>query len=240
MKKPLFQPRRTLSAAFSALLGLYLVLLLFPEITFGHKQEYGPFVVYAHQPLPESLPAVLDSAQKLLQASEFNRAEPARYPLFFCSSFGEYAFFSPGAARAFANNNFLTGKIMFANPQVAANLTWCNAPENNQRSLSGTIAHEVTHTILRRELGFLQELQLETWKREGYCDAVARESSYGYEKGLAHFCQPENPSAPSFQYFKYRLLVEHLLNQNQTFTQLAGQPYDLEALERTVKKQLCR
>ena len=240
MKNSLLRIGRIFSTTFSVLLLLYLGLLLFPEIAFGHKKVYGPFVVYAHEPLPENLPAVLDSAQNLLKRSEFAGQKPETYPLFFCSNFLEYAFFSPSASRAFANNNALTGKIIFAKTNVEANRVHSNVLENNNRSLSGTIAHEVTHSQLRKAFGLRKEIQLETWKKEGYCDAIAHESSFNSKMGLRALCSSEAPASPSFQYFKYRLYVEYLLNKEQTFIQIANQSYNLQQLDQAVSQQHCR
>jgi hypothetical protein len=43
--------------------------------------------------------------------------------------------------------------------------------------VSGVLAHEICHGMLRRQFGLTVDWSKPQWLREGYCDHVAQESS---------------------------------------------------------------
>ena len=51
---------------------------------------------------------------------------------------------------------------------------------NNARSLSGVIAHEITHLLIRKKFGYWRNLTMPTWKKEGYAEYVAGGSTLPY------------------------------------------------------------
>ncbi len=218
-----------------------LVTFSFPQILFAHKIEYKCFTVYYHSNTTnaEALYAVLDKSEQLLKTSALFDASHNQ-KLFLCSGFPEFAFFAPLSRKAFAVNYLLTQHIFLAKSSVSANRSTRNGNENNERTLSSVIAHETVHSLLENKLGLLKYKLLPKWKDEGYSDFIANESSYDIQKGLINICSSKKPSSASFNYFKYRLYIKYLLEEEQlTLDQVLNNEFDLAVMEEKLKDKYC-
>ncbi len=89
------------------------------------------------------------------------------------------------------------------------------------RSLSGVIAHERAHIMVRRHLGLAEGVTLPRWISEGYADHVAGESTLSAEE--AGRLRAEGASNPAIFYYDARRRVE---------AELAANGGDVEALLR--------
>lgn len=232
--------RKIIFISLAALISVYFLLLIFPEIFFKHKLEYKSFVLHAHSKPDENIFHVLDTAESLLSHSELYKKQTGKYHLFFCNNFFEYAFFAPTESHAFASNQLFTNNIFFSKSDISKNSIERNGQENNSRTLSGTIAHEVTHCLIKTDLGFIKYLLLDTWKNEGYADFIAKESSFKFIVGMYFICNSQTPSSPSFQYFKYRLYVDYLIkSKKMSFNQIANGKFNLKDLDKQIQKKYC-
>jgi hypothetical protein len=117
-------------------------------------------------------------------------------------------------------------------------LVFRNAKENNQRSLSGVIAHEITHLLIRKRFGYLRNLTMPTWKKEGYAEYVGGGSTLSYDEGVRLW--KANPKdATGYQYFKYMMLVKYLLEHDTvSVDDLFNRDFDVQVLEERVLKSL--
>lgn len=80
------------------------------------------------------------------------------------------------------------------------------------RSLSGVIAHERTHIMVRRHLGLVAGVRLPRWISEGYADHVAGESRL--TAAQATQLRAEGSTDPGIFYFESRQRVEAALAAN--------------------------
>jgi hypothetical protein len=80
------------------------------------------------------------------------------------------------------------------------------------RSLSGVIAHERTHIMVRRHLGLIDGILLPRWISEGYADHVAGESTLGAER-VADL-RVEGSDHPAIFYYDARRRVQAELARN--------------------------
>lgn len=232
--------KKIISLLFTFLLTIYLALFLFPQIIFTNKVYYKSYIVYSHHKLNNNIFTILDSAENLVSKSEFYIDRPIHNRIFLCSSFLEYSLFAPTQRKAFACTNPLTNNILLSKSNVLLNKVERNGNDNNIRTLSGTIAHEVAHTLIVKKIGLLKNMQLATWKKEGYCDFIAKESSFNFTVGMQLLCSNQNTVSPSFQYFKYRLYVNYLINdKRQSFNQIINNKFDLMKLDMILKKKYC-
>ena len=226
--------------SLTLLLTAYLILFLFPQIAFGNKLEYKSFIIYSHSQLDKNIFTVLDSAGSLISCSEFYKIKTGQHKIYLCNNFLEYSFFAPTQRQAFAFNNPLTNNILLSKSNILQNRVERNGNENNFRTLSGTIAHEVTHTLLKNYLGFIKYMGLDTWKNEGYSDLIAKESSFDFIKGINFLCNYKNSSLPSFKYFKYRLYIEYLIKDKKlSFNEIVHCNFTLKQLDKDVQKKYC-
>jgi hypothetical protein len=199
--------RYSLTAIFAA----YLLTICFPQYLFAHNVAYKNFKVYSREPLDENIYKVLDDAQARLSKSSIYDGEINRR-VFLTNGFGMYAFLSSKTSfRSFASTALGIDNIYVNKSDAANDLVFRNRPENNSRSLSGVIAHEVTHLFIKKRVGYARNvLSLPTWKTEGYCEYIAGDSTITLEEGIKRW--KENPGDDS-KYFtiKYHLMVKYLL-----------------------------
>lgn len=113
--------------------------------------------------------------------------------------------------------------------------------KNNIRTLSGVISHETTHTLVRNYLGLLPYLFVSKWKNEGYCDYIADESSYPFDKGMEEFCRHQNDKSPSFEYFKFRLYIKYLIeNHKLSIKKILSMNFNISTLDNNTRNFICK
>jgi hypothetical protein len=149
-----------------------------------------------------------------------------------------YAFLSHKAFRSFANSLPFINNIFINKSVVADDLVFLNRREHNKRSLSGVIAHEVTHLFIRKKVGTLRASLMPTWKNEGYCEYIAGDSTITLEEGVKLW--KENPNDDSkYKYIKYHLMVKYLLEtENLSIEEVFNRDIDIKDLERKVFRSL--
>lgn len=209
----------------------YLLTLIFPQYLFAHTVSHKNFKVYARQPLDENMTRVLEAAEARLSKSPIYDGQ-ATQRIFISDSFAFYTFLSPVQRKAFANTLPGIGNIRVNRVDASRDLVFRDAPLDNQRSLGGVIAHEVTHNMVRQKFGLINSFtSLPNWKDEGYCEYVAGETTLSFEEGLRRWRENPNDDA-RFAYFKYHQMVKFLLDVEKiSVEELFSRDFDLKELE---------
>jgi hypothetical protein len=231
--------RATRYALFSVVLA-YILLLCFPQVLFGHQVSSGNLTVYSREPLDENINVLLDRVQQRLATSPLNSAD-VKPKIFFTNSFRFYSVLSLYVGDNSFGKGYAalpTSNIFINKSDAASDLVFRNEPSRNQRSLSGVIAHEITHLLVRKRYGYWRNLTMPAWKKEGYAEYVAGDTTLDYETGVRLW--KANPSDSSgYQYFKYYMLVKYLLEHDKlSVDDLFNREFDVEALEERVLKTL--
>ena len=236
-KRPVY---RVVRYAFFSIVLAYVLLLCFPQVLFGHQTSSGNLTVYSREPLDQNMNTVLERVQQRLAASPINSTD-VKPRIFLANSFGFYSALS----LYIGGNSFGKGYAalntdnVFINKSDAANdLVFRNAPEHNQRTLSGVIAHELTHLLIRKRYGYWRNLTMPTWKKEGYAEYIAGGSTLDNETGVRMWkANPRNSGG--YQYFKYYMLVKYLLEHDKlSVDDLFNRNFDVQVLEEHVLKSL--
>jgi len=233
--------KKVFSYTLSGLAILYGLILLFPQVLFSNSINYKNFTVYYHSD-PMDIPkleSILDKSARLLSESEVFDAEKEQ-KVFICGSFNEFAFFALRSHKSFAVNYPLIQNIFLSKSNIEENSIRRNASENNRRTLSGVIAHETTHSLLENKLGIVKYKLLPSWKNEGYCDYVAKESSYDKQLGRKQICENVDTDSPSFRYFKYKTYVQFLLEAEVPLDDFLTQDFNLESVAFRARKKYCK
>jgi len=231
---------RAVRYAFFSIVLAYILLLCFPQVLFGHQVSSGNLTVYSREPLDQNMNTVLERVQQRLAASPINSTE-VKPKIFITNSFRFYSTlslnlgsnsFGKGYAALNTNNVFINKS------DITGDLVFRNAPAQNQRSLSGVIAHEITHLLIRKRYGYWRNLTMPTWKKEGYAEYVAGCSTLDYETGIRMWkTNPRNGTG--YQYFKYYMLVKYVLeHDNLSVDDLFNRDFDVQVLEERVLKSL--
>lgn len=234
--------KKVFSYTLSGLAIIYGLTILFPQVLFSNKLDYKNFTVYFHSKNMDikKLESILDKSIELLGTSDMFEAENNQN-IFLCSNFNEFAFFAPRSRKSFAVNYPLVQNIFLSKSNVLENNVERNGGENNLRTLSGVIAHETIHSALENKLGLIKYKLLPSWKNEGYCDFVAKESSYNEKLGWTQICENnEGVDSPSFTYFKYKTYVQYLLKEEKVpLDTFLTKDFNIESIAFESRKAFC-
>ena len=215
----------------------YLLTICFPQYLFAHEVTYKNFKVYSREPFDARIYKVLDDAESRLSKSTIYDQGISRR-VFLTNSHSMYAFLSNKAYKSFANSVPFIDNIIINKSTVADDLVFLNRPEHNRRSLSGVIAHEVTHLFIRKKVGAVRVALMPTWKNEGYCEFIAGDTTITYEEGVKLW--KENPNEDSkYRYFKYQMMVKYLLETEKlSIEDVFKRDFDIKDLEAKVFSSL--
>jgi hypothetical protein len=199
------------SATIAAIAFVYFLLLYFPQPLFAYSATYGNIAIHSREPIEPEIEKVLTAADERLRRVPFYNSDRARQ-IYLTNGFKMYALLSHKAYRSFANSVPFIDNIMINKTDVPADHVIMNREKNNSRSLSGVIAHEVTHLFIRERYGTIAAAMMPTWKNEGYCEYIAGDTTIPFEEGIRLW--RENPNDDTgYRYIKYQAMVKYLLEK---------------------------
>ncbi len=226
--------------AFLLIAAAFVFLLVYPQVLFAHEVSYKNFTIYSRQPISQDVFAMLDKVEVQLIASQINNTS-VKPKIFLTNSQRLYSLLSLYIGGNSFGKGFPllpTNNVFINEADISRDLVFRKAPANNQRSLSGVISHEITHLHIRNHLGYVKNVTLPAWKKEGYCEYVAGGSTLDYETGVRLWKANPNDGT-GYQYFKYYLLVKHLLEkEGLTVEEFLVRDIDQAELEAKVLKTL--
>lgn len=240
MKKPKSKLRRTVRYTVLSLAAVYLALLIYPQVLFAHEISYKNFTVYSREPLTADVQVMLDKVEQRLSTSPLNTTD-VKPKILLTNSHRLYSFLSLYIGGNSFGKGFPvlpTSNVFINKADVAQDLVYREAPANNQRSLSGVVSHEVTHLLIRNKFGYVKNVTMPAWKKEGYSEYVGGGSTLDHETGVRLWkANPQNDTG--YQYFKYFMLVKYLLETEKlTVDDLFTRDFDRAALEAKVLSSL--
>lgn len=211
------------------ILGLsYLALHLFPQTLFAHSVTVGRISVYSRHPLPEQATSSVERAIHLLDRSELFEGD-RNEKIYVCDSPALFRLFSPKSPAAFGISVPITNNVFLASADFASDTVRRFGDRYNTRSLSGVIAHELTHGHIRGCLGLIPGMRLSAWRSEGYCEHVAGEGSFPDEKGMQLFLTGDEDESAAYRYFMYRMIVSYLIDhRGLSFDELVDGSVDFD------------
>lgn len=217
------------------LVFLHILLVVFPQPLLRHRVDHATFTVYSPEKLPPEIHSVLDRTRALLASSTLDEPDLA-YKVHLLNSYRRMRFL------LLRNVHFGAvlgnGNIYITDGDAVHDVARCKKlgpGDERRRSLSGAIAHEATHRLMRRRVGFFGDRRLPTWVKEGYCDFIARENAIDPATGFAVFDGRTHGRVRGYAYFEYRLVMDYLLTEKgTTIEQILEQPPDYrEVLDET-------
>jgi len=212
---------------------IFIIFIIFPNLSFyRHQVNYKQFNIYSDTMINETIYKILDTVEEKLKKSEIY-ADDLNYRIFISSDFKPYSIFCPSLKDAFAATYPIINNIFISKTDIENNLVQRNADDDNERSLSSVITHEVTHKLIENEIGIKANRRLEIWKKEGYCEYVSVESTLNLKAGIRKVYKGSNSFSPAFSYLKYRIFVTYLLDiKGNSFHSLIKTEFDIEHLEK--------
>ncbi len=215
------------------LAAIFIAFVIFPNLSFyRHHIRYEQFNIYADIEINDAIYEILDKVDKQLKTSEIYDINLS-FKIFISSGFKPYSIFCPSLKDAFAATYPIIKNIYISKTDIENNLVQRNADEDNERSLSSVIEHEITHILIENEIGVKANRKLETWKKEGYCEYISGENKLNLKAGIKKVYKDSNSSSPAFSYLKYRILVTYLIDvKGHSFHSLVKTKFDLRQLEK--------
>jgi hypothetical protein len=232
---------RRVSTPIAALLGTYILLVLFPQPLFAHTVEYQNFRIHSHDLIPANIYPLLDEVTQKLVRSELK--SPARvHKIFLCSSKREFAFFAPHRRSATSLNYQLGHNIFVAPTDIKENRVGYRGHYGS--TLTWIVTHEIVHSLEQDAIGFWPALALPFWKPEGYAEFISEESGINLRDGIRLLRRDSSPHlilskqiAIPRRYFEARLLVEYyLLTRKSSFVGLVYDPIDINELRQEMNQ----
>jgi len=239
------RPRRWLRAArrmIVAVLSVYLLILIFPELLFAHHLRHRNFHVYSEIPIDRGIIPILDEAATLMARSSLDDPR-MEHRLFLCNSPLKRRLLAPRSDGSFGTTYFvlLRRNTILNRTDVPVNLVLRDAPFYNRRPLSAVIAHERVHALMDRRYGDLTCLRLPDWKKEGYCEYIAGSPSFDVDEGKRLVRQGKVDASGPFRYFRYGLMVKYLTEvEGLDIDEIIAQEFSPDELIARVQKHIER
>ena len=199
----------------SAAAALYLALsvLFMPQLLlFPHHRVVGGVELYSEAPISDEAAGVVQKSETFLRASALYLPNETFKPIFLTDGGWRWKLLSLSSGGAFAFTRPSAEAIVVNRSDFQSDRVWNGSPIVGVRSLSGVIAHERAHTLIRRRFGFFADRIYPTWVREGYCDFVAGSSTLSDQQAAA--LRADNARPPALIYYDARQRVAATLVSN--------------------------
>jgi len=212
--------RRGFGFALAALVVSLTMLYAPAALAFPHYAEIGTTKVYSTEPILPVLEQRIARADRLLAQSPLH--EPGlRRTIVLTDGGWRWRVMAAWHSDTIALRRPFSSTLLFNRSDVAADRVGNNSPVGGVRRLSGTIAHESVHLLTARRFGELRLARMPHWKREGYADYVAQETSIDPDDEQK--IRARWPDAPVLKYYEGRRRVAKALDdEGQTVEQLLG------------------
>jgi hypothetical protein len=211
--KPKSKARRVLTWSLNLSLLLLASPIVAPQLlAFPYKRTIGDTTIYAEQPIGANMENILSRSDRLLKKSDI-----------YSDSYGKHVFLAEDGWRwnwlALSSRGGV-GLTRAASPHTVilniANIAQDRMPRRGPigkaRTISGTIAHERTHQLIRSHFGVIGSFNFPTWAVEGYCDHVAQETTLNADD--VTMLKREGRDHPAIVYFEGRQKVSTILARN--------------------------
>jgi len=199
--------------------GIYALLLLIllsplaaPQLlAFPFSARVGAHDIYAEAPIGPRISEIVGRADDVARGSPI-AGSAGDQPIFLTDGGWRWTWLSLGSLGAFAITRPLVEAIVVNRSDQSADIVRNGRAVGGRRSLSGTIAHEMTHVSIRTHFGVTADWRFPAWLREGYCDYVAGGGSLS-DKEAAKLEQT-GTKHPALIYWRGRKQVEAELRRN--------------------------
>ena len=169
--------RRAAGWTAALLVGLFVLLTSAPELlAWPHVAQHGRSRIYSVAPIGPEIVPVLARADALLARSPLDRPDRARR-IFLTGGGWRWSLVALTHRGAFALRRPWSDAIFVNRSDIAADRAENGAAVGGRRTLSGILAHELTHVHIGDRYGELRVAFTPSWLIEGYADHVAQESS---------------------------------------------------------------
>lgn len=202
---------KIINYSLAGVLTIYIILIAFPNFLFGYSLKSQNFNVYSTKPLQYiQLLTILEQARGNLSVSEIYDST-ITHDIYLCNDYTLYAFLAPLSRHAFACNYPLINNIFVAKIDLNKNEAYINQNEGQStRKLHELIAHETTHTLIEKQIGFWKYRTMPVWKNEGYAEYIGYNRLKAWMEAREYLALNRKEDHPEALYRKYHYAVTYL------------------------------
>ena len=232
-----------IGTATAGIVALIWLLLSLPQPFFHTSVSAKNLTLYSDQSFaPASGQQVLELVEANLTKSLLYSAEQ-KHLIFICNArWRQRLFFTYQYGVGGVNYYPITTNVFLRDSIIEENCLI--GPGGNrvpgERTLDYFIAHEITHSLTGQAVGGIAYHQMPQWKREGYADYVGKGAAFNYDEARRAFLanDPKMDYAKSGLYWRFNLLVAHLLEKKQWSVQrLLTEPIEQTAVEEMIRAE---
>ncbi|RST31069.1 hypothetical protein HMF7854_09635 [Sphingomonas ginkgonis] len=183
-----------------------------PLLAFPYRAQVAGHAIYSEAPIDPRLPTLVHLADDKVRRSPLSRSLELTQPIFLTAGGWRWLYLANVAHGAFAFTRPLAESIVVNRSDVVRDEVSSTLIAGAHRSLSGVLAHEMTHTAIRARFGLLADWRFPAWLREGYCDEVAGGGSLSDDE--AEQLVRSGQDRPALLYWRGRKQVEAELRAN--------------------------
>lgn len=178
------------AAVIMSIVVAFVALLSYPQLFFHWSVSANNLILYSDQPFtPEAGKKVLELAYSKLSTSPIYITND-HYRVFVCNArWRQRLFFlnnyGVGGVNYYpiTSNMFIRGSIIDQDRVVSPSGKLVDA----DRPLDYYVAHEITHTLDKKAVGWFHHEKLPRWVREGYPDYVGKGSTFNFADAKKQF-----------------------------------------------------
>ena len=175
---------------------LYLGVHFYPQPLFGHQLDHKGITLYSTQPIPvDQGEELLSQIRSEISVSEIHDSKK-KFEIFICNSKALYTFLGPLSREAFG---FFYLNTIIAHADLETNMAKAYRANHNTRSFTSVATHEICHEMIRDKFGFLSSYTKPKWLHEGYCEYIAKESTFPENLGYEMIAKGKADKSNSFK-----------------------------------------
>jgi len=216
--------RKTKKHLIQTVCYILVVVIFFMSHKIGMaKTEFNNITIYYHDEVVTNDTVLNNLYQKIVNKFADKRfpLPNSNYSVYLCKSSTEFKIKSITFSNGVRGKNFqFLDRMYIQEADITNDEVQAVSPALNKRTLSGTVAHELTHSYQQEKLGFFKYRTAPNWKLEGMADYVANQSSAKTADALPLFLNGETYSDTIncdkkiwegvYFYFVSRLRVDYL------------------------------
>lgn len=192
---------------------VYLVASLLhpPLLMFPYKRMVGATPVYSESPIPDEIEGVIGRANTLVRTSPLFTPDVLERPVYLTNGGFRWRLLTFGST-ALALSRPVVETLVVNRSNVSTDQVWNSVDTFPARDLSGVIAHERAHALIRQRFGLLGSRLYPTWVVEGYCEHVSGPGAMSDETAAELIAGGRR--TPGLYYYESRKRVERELEAN--------------------------
>jgi hypothetical protein len=180
-------------------------------LAFPYSARFGAHRVYSQTPIGPQIRTIVENADRLAARSPIALPN-ATQPIFLTDGGWRWNLLALASRSAFAFSRTPLETIVVNRSDPLNDEAFRPAEVGGTRSLTGTLAHEMTHSAIRAHFGPFADFRYPAWLREGYCDYVAGGGSITDDE--AKVLMKEHPDHSALVYWRGRKQIESELERN--------------------------